>query len=75
MSIAYQNYLNTEQRITAIERQFRAYYNLELPIASDVFEPHPGPARAQAKLDMLITIIARQKPYILSLAEQWFSSI
>ena len=75
LSIAYQNYLNTSQRIAVIEGQFRAYNKQDLLLPHDVFGPHPGPVRAQAELDMLRTIIARQRTCILFLAEQRFSRI
>ena len=61
--------------IAANERQFRDYNNPELPLSRDVFEPHSGLVQAQAELDMLITIIARQRTRILSLAERLISRI
>ena len=74
-SIAYQNYPNTGQRIAVIEGQFRVYNNADLLLSRDIFGPHTGPAQAQAELDMLITIIARQRTCILSLARGWFPRI
>ena len=68
MRIVYKNYLNTRRRIVAIEGQFRAFNNLDLLLPRDVLRPNSGPARKQAELDMLITIIAWQRNRKLSLA-------
>ena len=46
-SIAYQNYLNTRQRIALINGKFRAYNNLDLHLPRDVFGPHPGHSTSQ----------------------------
>ena len=65
---AYQNYLNTRRRIALINGKFRAYNNLDLHLPRDVFGPHPGLVQAEPELDILRTIIARQRTHILSLA-------
>ena len=75
LSIAYQNCPNTGQRIAVIGGQFRVYNNADLLLPRDIFGPHPGPAQAQAELDMLITIIAWQRTRLLSLVEGWFPRI
>ena len=49
---SYQNYLNTRQRITAIEGQFRAYNNL------DLLYPGSAPALAEARYGHKLQILA-----------------
>ena len=71
LRIAYQNYLSTGGRIAAIGGRFKANNNLDPFLPRDVFRLHPGPEKAQAELDLLITIIAWQR----TLAEHGFSRI
>ena len=56
LSIAYLNYPTTGQRIAVIEGQFRVYNNADLLLPHDIFGPYPGPAQAQAELDMITMI-------------------
>ncbi len=71
LRIAYQNYQTKGRRITAIEKQFEAYNDMDLPLDWDAFGPHPSPVRAQAELDMLLTIRAMQRTRIFSLHPGW----
>ena len=59
--------------VSVIEEQFRACDGLDLLLPRDVFRPHSGPAQVRAELDMLRTIIPRQRTDIVSVAEQLFS--
>ena len=44
---------------------------MDLPLACDVYGPHPGPVRAQSELDMLLTVRAMQRTRIFSLHPGW----
>ena len=66
-------YRRSRITVAVIEEQFRACDGLDLLLPFDVFRPHPGPAQARTELDMLRTIIPRQRTDIVSVAEQFFS--
>ena len=59
------------KELLLLKRQFEAYNDMDFPLAWYVFEPHPGPVRAQAELKMLLTIRAMQRTRIFSLHPGW----
>ena len=62
----YQHYPRTRRRTTVLERLVEDYSGIE-------FRPSTGPSIAQKELNVLRSILDRQRTSILSLAERWFS--